>query len=166
MVLFRALILVAFVTLPAAAAAQVTEIYKCVEANGRPLYTSDKRETEGKKCELVSREVNVVATPPAGSKPPAAPAGRSAPGSFPKETASQKANARDRQREILEKELATEQQLLARARQELSAQESVRTGDERNYAKALERLQPYRDSVETHQKNIEALRRELANLNR
>ncbi|MGQ0653395.1 MAG: DUF4124 domain-containing protein [Betaproteobacteria bacterium] len=170
MVLFRALILVAFVTLPAAAGAQVTEIYKCVEPNGRLLYTSDKRETEGRKCELVSREVNVVSTPPAGAKPPAAqpasPANRAAPGSFPRETASQKASARDRQRGILAKELATEQQLLARARQELSAQEAVRTGDERNYAKALERLQPYRDSVETHQKNIEALRRELANLNR
>ena len=45
-------------------------------------------------------------------------------------------------------------------------QEQVRTGEERNYAKVLERLQPYKDSIETHEKNIEALRRELANLNR
>ncbi len=165
-VFFRALILVAFVTLPALARAQVTEIYKCVEPNGRPLYTSDKRETVGKKCELVSREVNVVSTPPPpAAKPPAGTAGK-APGSFPKETASQKASARDRQREILERELATEQQLLAKAQKELAAQESVRTGDERNYAKALERIQPFRDNVETHQKNVEALRRELANLNR
>jgi len=162
----RALILVAFVT---PASAQVTEIYKCVEANGRPLYTSDKRETVGKKCELVSREVNVVSTPPP-AKPPAAapgsPAQKASPGNFPKETPSQKANARDRQREILQKELATEQQLLDKARKDLAAQEAVRTGDERNYAKTLERLQPFRDSVETHQKNIEALRRELANLSR
>jgi hypothetical protein len=165
----RALILVVFVTFPALSRAQVTEIYKCVEPNGRPLYTSDKRETVGKKCELVSREVNVVSTPPPAAKPPAsqpgAPAGK-ASGSFPKETASQKANARDRQREILEKELATEQQLLTKAQQELAAQQAVRTGDERNYAKTLERIQPFRDNVETHQKNIEALRRELANLNR
>jgi hypothetical protein len=163
MIAFRALILVAFVT---PASAQVTEIYKCVEPNGRPLYTSDKRETAGKKCELVSREVN-VAPAPAPPKPAAKsePAARS-PGTFPKESASQRANARDRQREILEKELATEQQLLAKAQKDLAAQEGVRGGDERNYSKVLERLQPYRDSVETHQKNIEALRRELANLNR
>ena len=169
MVELRALILVAFVTLPAMSAAQVTEIYKCVEANGRPLYTSDKRETVGKKCELVSREVNVVSTPPAAKPPPSAPgspAPKASPGNFPKETPSQKANARDRQREILQKELATEQQLLDKARKDLAAQEAVRTGDERNYAKTLERLQPFRDSVETHQKNIEALRRELANLSR
>src|SRR5229473_2368008 len=103
--------------------AQVTEIYKCLDPAGRPLYTSDKRDTAGKKCDLVSRE-------------------------------------------ILEKELATEQQLLAKAQQDLTEQESVRSGDERNYARVLERLQPYKDSLEVHQKNVEALRRELSNLNR
>ena len=37
-------------------------------------------------------------------------------------------------------------------------------GDERNYAKVLERLQPYKDNVDLHQKNIEALKRELGNI--
>jgi hypothetical protein len=137
--------------------AQLTEIYKCHDENGRPLYTSDKRDTRGKKCELVSREVNVV---------PAPPARKTSPGSFPKESASDRANAKGRQREILEKELASEQQLLAKAQKDLSDQEAIRTGDERNYARVLERLQPYKDSVETHQKNIEALQRELSNLSR
>ena len=45
-------------------------------------------------------------------------------------------------------------------------QESVRTGDERNYARVLERLQPFKDRVDTHEKNVEALKRELANLYR
>ena len=135
--------------------AQVTEIYKCYDENGRPLYTSDKRDTRGKKCELVSREVNVVPSPPARK-----------PAAFPKESASDRASAKGRQREILEKELASEQQLLAKAQKDLADQEAIRTGDERNYARVLERLQPYKDSVETHQKNIEALKRELANLNR
>jgi uncharacterized protein (DUF342 family) len=30
----------------------------------------------------------------------------------------------------------------------------------------IERLQPYKDSVETHEKNIQALKRELNNLQR
>jgi hypothetical protein len=137
--------------------AQITEIYKCYDENGRPLYTSDKRDTRGKKCELVSREINIV---------PAPPARKVAPGSFPKESASDRANAKGRQREILEKELASEQQLLAKAQKDLADQEAIRTGDERNYARVLERLQPYKDSVETHQKNIEALQRELSNLSR
>ena len=98
--------------------------------------------------------------------PPAKQATRAAPSTFPKETPSQRASAAGRQRDILEKELATEQQLLEKARQALAEQEQVRTGEERNYAKVLERLQPYKDSIQTHEKNIEALRRELANLNR
>lgn len=133
--------------------AQVTEIFKCYDENGRPLYTSDKRDTRGKKCELVSREINVV---PAPRKPAA----------FPKESPAQRESAKERQRDILEKELASEEQLLAQAQKALQAQEAVRSGDERNYARVLERLQPFKDSVETHQKNIEALKRELANLSR
>ena len=143
--------------------AQVTEIYKCLDPAGRPLYTSDKRDTAGKKCDLVSREINVV---PSQQIPVRPSASTSRSGSFPRESASDRANAKERQRDILEKELATEQQLLAKAQQDLTEQESERSGDERNYARVLERLQPYKDSLEVHQKNVEALRRELSNLNR
>jgi hypothetical protein len=151
----RALIFVTFALLAGPACAQVTEIYKCVEKNGRPLYTSDKRETAGKKCELVTREVNV-----APSQRPRA----SNPSSFPRESAAERASAKGRQRDILEKELVAERQALAKARQDLAEQESVRGGDERNYARVEQRLQPLKDNVELHEKNIEALRRELNNL--
>jgi len=155
----RPLILVTFGTLALAANAQVTEIYKCVDAKGNRLYTSDKRETSGRKCELVSREINVV---PAQKQPPtAAP---SSPSSFPRETPQARATAKERQRDILEKELSSEQQLLDQARKELAEQESTRGGDEKNYAKVLERLQPFKDSVDLHQKNIDALKRELSNI--
>jgi hypothetical protein len=62
--------------------------------------------------------------------------------------------------------MAQEDEALGQARKELAEQESVRYGDERNYAKVLERLQKYKDAVEVHEKNIESLRRELVNLNR
>jgi len=136
----RALIIVTFGMLPAVAAAQqVTEIYKCVDGGGRPLYTSDKRDTTGKKCELVSREINVV---PAQKFKPAPTVAHDARG-FPKETPADRQSAKGRQRVILEKELFAEQEALAKAQQG---------------------LQPYKDNVETHEKNIEALRRELSNL--
>lgn len=67
-------------------------------------------------------------------------------------------------RRILERELAAEQQRLAQARQELQEQESVRTGDERNYQRFLDRVQPYQDAVETHERNVQALQREINNL--
>lgn len=146
------------------ARAQTTEIYKCTDASGRPLYTSDKREVAGKKCELVSRQVNVM---PSQGATQSSRGGRGGEGTaFPRESSDQRASAKDRQREILQKELASEQESLARARQELAQAESSRSGDERNYAKVLERLQPLKDSVETHEKNIQALQRELGNLNR
>src|SRR6185295_16105934 len=132
----------------------VTEIWKCKSRDGRWTYTNDRNEAEKLKCQTVTRQVNVA---PA-SKAPAGSAG------FPKETPAERSSARERQREILEKELATEQAALAKAKQQLAEQEQIRSGDERNYARVLERLQPYKDSIETHEKNIEALKRELANL--
>ena len=153
------LFLVVAVIAGAAHAQQVTEIYKCVDANGRPSYTNDKREAEKQKCEVVARQINTAPANPGGAK-------NGRPADFPRESSSDRASARERQRAILEKELATEQAALAKARQDLAAQEAVRSGDERNYARVEERLQPFKDSVETHQKNIEALRRELNNLYR
>jgi hypothetical protein len=154
-----ALILVGFAALAPAGAQERTEIYKCVDASGRAQYTNDKRETAGRKCEVVTTQINIAPPPPQ-------PRQTRAPSTFPRESAADRANAKGRQREILEKELASEEVALARAKQELSEQEAVRTGDERNYARVLERLQPFRDRVETHEKNIQALRRELANLDR
>jgi len=130
------------------AVAQVTEIYKCTDDRGRPLYTSDKRDTVGKKCELVSREVTVVPAPKASAKSPAA---------FPRESGSERASARERQRQILEQELKSEEDQLMQARKDLAEQESSR---------ASAQLQKYRDNVELHEKNLEALRRELNNLSR
>jgi hypothetical protein len=146
------LILVGFGVLAGAAQAQVTEIYRCVDAKGKSLYTSDKRDTAGRKCELVSREVNVV------------PAQKARPSAFPRESASDRANAANRQRSALEQEMKTEEALLAKAKESLAAQEAVRNGDERNYARVLERLKPFQDDVALHQKNVDALRNELSRL--
>jgi len=150
---------------PAHAQQPVTEIFKCKTADGRWTYTNDRIEAEKQKCEVVTRQIN-VAPAPKPTPPPPAPTRSARPSEFPKETPSERMSARERQRDILEKELASEQAALAKAKEELVAQESVRSGDERNYARVLERLQPYKDSVETHEKNIEALRRELNNLYR
>lgn len=75
----------------------------------------------------------------------------------------QKARDDDRRR-ILDQELAEETKQLAQAKEQLASQEAVRNGNERNYERFLERVQPYRDAVATHERNIEALKREIANL--
>jgi septal ring factor EnvC (AmiA/AmiB activator) len=137
---------------------QVTgTVWKCVEADGRSHYTNIKKDTEGKNCTVVTKEVSVV---PA-AKPPAAAA---APPNFPKvERDTQKARD-DGRRKILEDELAAEQQGLADAKAKLTEQESQRFGDEKNYQRMLDRLKPFQDEVERHERNIAALNKELANL--
>jgi hypothetical protein len=112
---------------------------------------------------LVSREVNVVPGQRPGAGKPTAAASREL-GRFPRETPSQAATAKGRQREILEKGLSTEQTALVRAKQDLAEQQAVRMGNEANYARVELRLRPLKDNIETHEKNIEALLRELSNL--
>jgi hypothetical protein len=125
-----------------------SEVYKCPDAAGRPTYTNVKRDTVGKHCTLVSKEVQVV------------PA--QAPGARDKSVAGIDRNIN--RRKILESELQNEQQLLSDARQKLTEQEGIRQGDERNYARVQERLKPYQEAVDLHTKNIEQLRGELGRL--
>jgi hypothetical protein len=134
----------------------VTEIFKCRNETGQVTYTNDRRQAEKQKCELVTSQINVA--------PPYRPSPSRSASSFPRETPTMSAAAKDRQRQILERELESEQRALAAAKQALAEQESVRSGDERNYARVQERLQPFVDTVQNHEKNIQALQRELGNL--
>src|SRR5262245_48006499 len=147
-----------FVCCGSAHAQPVTEIWRCVDGDGKRHYTNSRKdkETAGMKCELVTSQINVA--PPLTKPPPR--------GSFPRESAKDSASAKERQREILQRELAAEEVALSKAKQALAEGEATRTGDERNYARVLERLQPLKESVENHEKNIAALKRELANLYR
>ena len=83
---------------------------------------------------------------------------------FPKVDGQTQKKRDDERRRILEKELADEQQRLEAARQTLAEQEAIRTGDERNYQRYLDRVQPFRDAVANHERNIEAISREISNL--
>lgn len=137
------------------------DTFKCIDANGRATYTNMKEQTKGKNCTVVMREISVVPAAPAA---PAARANRETPAGFPKvDTATQKSRDEARRR-ILEDELSGEEKALQQARAELAEQESIRTGDERNYQRVLDRLQKYKDAVERHEKNVAALKKELNNV--
>ena len=138
---------------------RIDTVWNCKDKDGRTILTNQESDTVGKDCRVVHQQrVTVV---PAPGKAKAA-----SPSNFPKESSNDRAAARERQRETLERELTQEQDLLAQAKRKLAEQEAIRSGDEKNYARVLERLRPYRDAVEVHTKNIEALKRELANLYR
>ena len=151
--MMRAAILLTGVVLAWPAAA---DIYKCVDDDNHVTYAN----SGGKGCKkLISDRVTTVP-----AQKPAPAAATAAGNGFPKvDSSEQRARDGDRRR-ILESELETEQQALGRARQQLAEQEAVRGGDERNYQRVLDRLKPYQDQVALHERNIEALRKELGNL--
>jgi len=140
----------AFLALAAPYGHAQSEVYRCPDASGRPTYTNVKRDTVGKNCTLVSKEVQVVP-----SQAPSSSAGTRSSPTVARNT--------DR-RKILESELQNEQQLLSDAQQKLTEQEGIRSGDERNYARVQDRLKPYQEAVDLHAKNIEQLRGELGRL--
>jgi hypothetical protein len=128
-----------------------SEVYKCPDASGRPTYTNVKRDTVGKKCTLVIKEVSVV------------PA--QAPTRAERASSTSTASARNQdRRQILESELQNERQLLSGAKEKLAEQEGIRSGDEHNYARVLDRLKPYQEAVSQHTRNIEQLQSELGRL--
>ena len=135
---------------------QLETLWNCKDANGRTTLTNQKSDTTGKDCRIVQQE-RVTVVPATKMKSPA---------SFPRETPADRASSKAKQKDTIEKELTQEEAMLADARKKLSEQEAIRTGDEKNYAKVIERLRPYKDTVEVHEKNVEALKRELTNLSR
>jgi len=138
------------------ACAQMKTLWNCKDPAGRTTLTDQKADTVGKECRVVSEE-RVTVVPASKLKSPA---------NFPRETPADRASSKAKQRDTIEKELGQEESMLADARKKLAEQEAIRTGDEKNYAKAIERIRPYKDTVEVHEKNVEALKRELTNLSR
>ena len=139
------------------AGTEMQTIWRCVDPSGKTHVTNVKDETVGKDCKVIQSQ-RVTVMPPQPK-----PASKS-PSGFPKESTGERASARDRQKAALESELASEEALLAKAKAELAEQESIRNGDEKNYAKVQERLQKYKDNVELHAKNADELRKELGKL--
>ena len=55
----------ALLALGLCAGAAHADMYRCeVPGSSSPLYTNDQRDTQGKKCTVLSHEINVVPAPP------------------------------------------------------------------------------------------------------
>ena len=141
------------------------EIYKYVDQDGHVTYSSTPIKG-GKK---------IILEPLTTMAPPARTA---SPGDFPKVDSSTQKGRDNKRQKILEDELATEEKLLAEAKQNL------RTGEEnpevfkvvvgknpdgspivqtrRNPARYEEKVNALKEQVDLHQKNIDALKIELS----
>lgn len=150
----------ALLVLPLAAAANT--LYKCTDESGQVLYTNQKG--GGKNCAVLSRDQPISSVP--AVKPRATPT----PSDFPRVSPEQQKSRDGDRRAILEQELGNEQKALEDSKRSLAEQEGRIDPAERivggavNQAKVEQRLQSYRDRVALHERNIEALRKEIANL--
>jgi hypothetical protein len=128
------------------------DIYKKVDEDGRVTYSN----VPSKGAQKLNLEpLNTVPS----SKPSTQP-----PGNFPKVDAETQKSRDNVRRQILENELAQEMTQLEDAKKALAEGEATRLGSERNYQRYLDRVQPLKDAVAEHQKNIDALKEELAGL--
>jgi len=152
------LLLLSALSIPAQA-----EIWECIDRDGNKRFTNVKSEAAGCKPMNLPQLSTVPAPKPAAApgKPPPPAAGS---GDFPKVDPSTQQQRDNGRRKILEQELANEERLLEQARRDLAEQEAVRLGNERNYQRVLERLEPFRRKVALHENNIANLRKEISSL--
>ena len=141
-------LLIAAVAMPVSA----QTIYKCIDANGGTLISNTRVD---KNCKAVVSGPESSMPPPPKAKTVGASANPT-PAGFPRvQEDTQKARDTDR-RHILDQELAGEQRNLEQARKDLAEQEALRGSPDR--------MAPYRDRVAQHERNIQAIQKELSNL--
>lgn len=140
-----------------------SSVYLCTDAQGNKEYRNTGITKNCRKVDLPG-----LTNMPAPKRTPAAAGAKKAetpsPGGFPKvDGQTQKSRDSDR-KEILQDELRTEEEKLAKLKAEYKGGEPDRLGSEKNYAKYLERTAKLKEDVERSEKNVAALKREIANL--
>lgn len=147
--------------LPAAA----DTIYKYVDEQGNVTYSNVK--VPGARPVVIDATPVAPVTRPSeattrsSNKPKSAAA---APSNFPRVDPDTQRRRDDQRRQILADELKSEERALEQAKVALKEGEGVRLGGERNYQKYLDRVQALKDNVTQHEKNVQALKKELGQL--
>lgn len=159
-----AALLLACGVLPAAFAQ--SDVFLCVDAQGNKEYRNTGSTKGCKRVDL--QGISLIPSP--YKKPLVQTAARSpardgvTPASFPRvSNDAQKARDNDRL-QILMREMKTEEDKMARLREEYKGGEPDRLGSEKNYAKYQERAALLKENLNRTEKNIEALQREIRNL--
>ena len=131
-------------------AATANTLYKCTDEAGVVLYTNQK--TAKKNCTVLSYQPPPPTPAASGTKSRAS--ATPTPGDFPRVSGGEQKSRDGDRRAILDKELANELQNLEKAKKALFDAGS----------QPPDKLQPLRDTVALHERNIESLKKELGNL--
>ena len=154
-------LLLLLATIAHAQAESATDVYLCVDDQGHKEYKNTGGIKGCKKVDLpgITTIPGLPKKASAASNPKA-----STPVEFPKvDGNTQKTRDNDR-KQILLDEMKTEEQKLANLKKDFNSGEPERNGDERNFAKYQERVTQMKDDIARSEKNIEALKREVANM--
>lgn len=139
------------------AASAQAEVYLCIDRAGHREYTNVDNKKGCKKVALPG--VTMVPAPKGMVQKVSA-----RPADFPRVTDEMQKRRDDDRKQILLDEMNNEQKKLSDLRAEYKNGEPERRGDERNYAKYLERTASLKEDVARSEKNVAALQRELDNL--
>lgn len=140
-------------------AASANTLFKCTDRSGVVLYTNQK--APGRECFVLSTQPspsvpgitsigNTGASPTTKSHTSAAPT----PVDFPRVSGTEQKSRDGDRKAILDKELLTEEQNLEKAKKLLAD-----IGNQ-----SPEKLQAPRDTIALHERNVLALKKELANI--
>jgi hypothetical protein len=137
--------------------ARASTLYICVDEFKHPTYTNNR--TGYKNCKVASRDdTSRSASPKSSSSSGGRTLAKASPADFPRVTSeTQKSRDGDR-RYILEQEVTSEKKNLDEARKSLVALLALPA------AANPERTQPIRDRIALHERNLNALQREISNL--
>ena len=152
-------------------------VYKCVDERGRVAYTNTPDASQD--CSTLRDDLpfSTIAGPAREREAPTQTTRDRS--DLPAVSDSQQRSRDETRQQVLQEELDQEREALQQAEDELEAERSRDAPEDRNVVrqradgstyrsinlqKREQRLQPYRDQVEQHQRNIEALEEELSNL--
>jgi len=151
-----ALVAVALAALAFAPAARA-DICKYQDAEGNVHYSNVPPEKGWRRLSCTSGEGSSSPRPAASGRAASSPAG------FPRVDAETQKGRDDVRRKVLAEELAAEEKLLAESRAAYAGGAPVPLPEERADAERYrQRIARLRQSVALHEKNIEALKKELA----
>ena len=147
-------------------------IYRYLDDGGGVTYTNIPAQLPKKGVEKINVFIPAPSAPagttgaPGEVKLPSAPVLKVKPAvpiNFPK-VDSQTQKKRDQsRRQILDDELESEEKSLSLARKALAEGESVKlSATDKNHQKYIERLQGLKETVSLHEKNVGALKKEIA----
>ncbi len=157
--------LVSCALISATASAQSSDIFVCVDEHGQKVFQNTGNVKSCKRMDvqpILTLPASRVPQARSGVQPAVEQRASASPANFPRvDGDTQRTRDSDRRR-ILEDELKSEEERLAKLKAEFNNGEPERRGDERNFALYKERTQRLQEDIARTENNVRALAREMS----